>query len=188
MVIIVVISLQGRFIPAIFVSLVAIGGLDYFFIAPVFRIMMAGPLDLAALVAYLTTAIVITSLLARLRRSVRELRLSEARLAEGERLSRTGAGHGTFPSARTPIGRPDTFESLDSSPRRSQSLTKRRCNGSIRMILLCSKNVLAKRSAKRRRGITASGLRSQASRQSMFARLAGQCWTNPGIWSSTLEP
>ena len=91
MVIIVVISLQGRFIPAIFVSLVAICGLDYFFIAPVFRIMMAGPLDLAALVAYLTTAIVITSLLARLRKSVRELRLSEARLAEGERLSRTGS-------------------------------------------------------------------------------------------------
>ncbi len=91
MVIIVLVSLQGRFIPAIFVSLVAIACLDYFFVAPVFRITLAGPLDLAALLAYLTAAVVITSLLAKVRNSFQELRRSEARLAEGERLSRTGS-------------------------------------------------------------------------------------------------
>jgi PAS domain S-box-containing protein len=91
MVIIVLVSLQGRFIPAIFVSLVAIACLDYFFVAPVFRITLAGPLDLAALIAYLTAAVVITSLLAKVRNSFQELRRSEARLAEGERLSRTGS-------------------------------------------------------------------------------------------------
>jgi signal transduction histidine kinase/PAS domain-containing protein len=91
MVIIVLVSLQGRFIPAIFVSIVAIGCLDYFFVKPVFRIAMAETLDVVALAAYLTTALVVTGLLSRVRKSLRELRRSEARLAEGERLSRTGS-------------------------------------------------------------------------------------------------
>jgi signal transduction histidine kinase len=91
MVIIVLISLQGRFVPAIFISLVAIVCLDYWFIKPGYPIASEGTLDIVGLVAYLTTAIVITSLLAKVRKSLREFRLSEARLAEGERLSRTGS-------------------------------------------------------------------------------------------------
>src|SRR6201998_1786551 len=91
MVVIVVISLQGRFVPAIFISLVAIVCLDYWFIKPGFPIASEGTLDVVGLVAYLTTAIVITSLLAKVSKSFRELRRSEARLAEGERLSRTGS-------------------------------------------------------------------------------------------------
>ena len=91
MVVIVVISLQGRFVPAIFISLVAIVCLDYWFIKPGFTVASEWTLDVVGLVAYLTTAIVITSLLARVRKSFRELRLSEGRLAEGERLSRTGS-------------------------------------------------------------------------------------------------
>ena len=91
MVVVVLISLQGRFVPAIFVSLVAIGCLDYCFIQPGARIAWTGALDLAALVAYLTIAIVITILLTKVRKSFRELQRSEARLAEGERLSRTGS-------------------------------------------------------------------------------------------------
>src|SRR5258708_19876933 len=90
MVIGVLISLQGRFVPAIFVSLVAIGCLDYCFVKPGARIAWTGALDLAALVAYLTIAIVITTLLTKVRKSFRDLQRSEARLAEGERLSRTG--------------------------------------------------------------------------------------------------
>jgi signal transduction histidine kinase len=91
MVVIVVISLQGRFVPAILISLVAIVCLDYWFIKPGFTLASEWTLDVVGLVAYLTTAIVITSLLARVRQSFRELRRSEARLAEGERLSRTGS-------------------------------------------------------------------------------------------------
>jgi signal transduction histidine kinase len=91
MVIVVLISLQGRFVPAIFVSLVAIGCLDYCFIRPGARVVWTGALDVAALTAYLTIAIVITTLLAKVRKSFRELQRSEARLAEGERLSRTGS-------------------------------------------------------------------------------------------------
>jgi signal transduction histidine kinase len=91
MVVIVVISLQGRFVPAILISLVAIVCLDYWFIKPGFTLASEWTVDVVGLVAYLTTAIVITSLLARVRQSFRELRRSEARLAEGERLSRTGS-------------------------------------------------------------------------------------------------
>lgn len=91
MVIIVQISLFGRLIPALFASLVAVGCLDYFFVEPVFRIALAGPLDVAAAFAYLTTAIVVTGLLSKVRQSFQELRRSEARLAEGEKLSRTGS-------------------------------------------------------------------------------------------------
>jgi signal transduction histidine kinase len=91
MVIVVLVSLRGHFVPAIFVSLVAIGCLDYCLTKPGSRVISTGALDLVALVGYLTTAIVITGLLAKVRKSLRELRLSEARLAEGERLSRTGS-------------------------------------------------------------------------------------------------
>ena len=91
MVVIVLVSLQGRFIPAILASIVAILCLDYFFVKPILRITLAESLDVAALVAYLTTALVVTGLLSRVRKSFRDLRHSEARLAEGERLSRTGS-------------------------------------------------------------------------------------------------
>ena len=78
--VIVLVSLRRRLIPAVLVSVVAVICLDYFFVDPIFRLRLAESLDLAALVAYLTTAIVITGLLSRVQRSVDELRHSEARL------------------------------------------------------------------------------------------------------------
>jgi signal transduction histidine kinase len=94
MVVIVVVSLQGRFIPAIFASIAAIFCLDYFFVKRVFRLELPGAtpigtagleaLDVVALVAYLTTALVVTGLLSRVRKSFQELLRSEARLAESE--------------------------------------------------------------------------------------------------------
>jgi signal transduction histidine kinase len=80
MVVIVVISLQGRLILAVLVSFAAVLCLDYFFIEPVFRLPMAESLDVVALLAYATTAIVITGLLSRVQKTVKELRSSEARL------------------------------------------------------------------------------------------------------------
>jgi two-component system NarL family sensor kinase len=82
MVVIVLISLQGRLIPAVLVSIAAIVCLDYFFVKPVFRLNRAESLDVVALVAYVTTAIVITGLLSRVQKSVNELRRSEARLRQ----------------------------------------------------------------------------------------------------------
>ena len=80
MTVIVLVSLRRRLIPAVLVSVVAVICLDYFFVDPIFRLRLAESLDVAALVAYLTTAIVITGLLSRVQRSVDELRRSEARL------------------------------------------------------------------------------------------------------------
>src|ERR1700745_749909 len=57
MVVIVVISLQGRFVPAILILLVAIVCLDYWFIKPGFTLASEWTLDVVGLVAYLTTAI-----------------------------------------------------------------------------------------------------------------------------------
>ena len=82
MVVIVLISLQGRLIPAVLVSVAAVACLDYFFIEPVFRLSMAESLDVVALLAYVTTAIVITGLLSRVQKTVKELRSSEARLRQ----------------------------------------------------------------------------------------------------------
>jgi K+-sensing histidine kinase KdpD len=56
--------------PAILASLVALICLDYFFVNPTLRLGLTESLDVAALVAYLTTAIVITGLLSRVQRSV----------------------------------------------------------------------------------------------------------------------
>jgi signal transduction histidine kinase len=81
MVVIVLVSLQGRFIPAIFVSIVAICCLDYFFIEPVFRLSKAATLNVVALVAYLTTALVVTGLLSGVRKSFQEIRALLAKTA-----------------------------------------------------------------------------------------------------------
>jgi signal transduction histidine kinase len=80
MTVIVLVSLRRRFISAVLVSLVAVICLDYFFVDPTLRLGLTESLDVAALIAYLTTAIVITGLLSRVQRSVDELRRSEARL------------------------------------------------------------------------------------------------------------
>jgi signal transduction histidine kinase len=80
MTVIVLVSLRRRLIPAVLVSLLAVACLDYFFVDPAFRLRLAESLDVAALVAYLTTAVVITWLLSRVQRSVDDLRGSEARL------------------------------------------------------------------------------------------------------------
>jgi signal transduction histidine kinase len=82
MVVIVVISLKRRLIPAVLISLAAVTCLDYFFVEPASRFALAESLSVAALVAYLTTAIVITGLLTRVQKSVDELRRSEARLRQ----------------------------------------------------------------------------------------------------------
>jgi len=80
MTVIVLVSLRRRLVPAVLVSLVAVVCLDYFFVDPIFRLRLAESLDVAALVAYLATAVVITGLLSRVQRSVDDLRGSEARL------------------------------------------------------------------------------------------------------------
>ena len=64
---IVVVSLQGRLVLALLVSIVALCCLDYFFTEPIFRLSLSEPLDLTALFTFSTTALVVTTLVSRIR-------------------------------------------------------------------------------------------------------------------------
>nr|WP_323804949.1 DUF4118 domain-containing protein [Candidatus Manganitrophus noduliformans] len=60
--VVVILSLNGRFIPSAFVSIVAVFCLQYFFLSPVFSLGVSEPLDVVVLITFVTTAIVITRL------------------------------------------------------------------------------------------------------------------------------
>ena len=68
LIIIVLLSLLDSFISSAIFSILAVCGLVYFFIEPIYAFDVASAQDLAALVAFLTTSIVITGLVRRLRR------------------------------------------------------------------------------------------------------------------------
>jgi PAS domain S-box-containing protein len=69
----VLVSLSSDFIPAAFVSIVAYICLDSFFTEPLFHIAMSEPLDVVAPIAFLTTSLVITRLMSRVRKSFQEI-------------------------------------------------------------------------------------------------------------------
>jgi PAS domain S-box-containing protein len=69
---IVLISLQGRFVLALLSSVVALLCLDCFFVPPIFTFVWTQPEDFAALLTFLTTALVTTTLVSRMRRSLKE--------------------------------------------------------------------------------------------------------------------
>jgi PAS domain S-box-containing protein len=68
LVIIVLLSLMDSFVTAVVFPIIAVGCLDFFFIAPLFAFEVSNPQDLTTLSAFLVTSIVITSLVRRLRR------------------------------------------------------------------------------------------------------------------------
>ena len=69
-------SLTGSFVLSAFVSIAAILCLDYFFTEPLFRIDIAlsQPLNAVALITFLGTALVITSLMSKVRNSFEVMR------------------------------------------------------------------------------------------------------------------
>jgi PAS domain S-box-containing protein len=76
LIVVVLTSLTGSFVPSVVVSIIAILGLDYFFTEPRFSIdaTLRNPLNLVALITFLGTALVITSLMAKVRKSFEALR------------------------------------------------------------------------------------------------------------------
>jgi signal transduction histidine kinase len=70
---IVILSLQGRFFVALFCSVLATLGLDYFFTQPVFSLAVTRPEDIAALLTFLAIALVVSALGSKLRKSYWEL-------------------------------------------------------------------------------------------------------------------
>jgi signal transduction histidine kinase len=95
LVVIVLLSLMDSFVTAVVFPVIAVGCLDFFFIAPLFAFEVSNPQDLTTLSAFLITSIVITSLVRRLRRlaSVEDAlrRIQETYLAEAQQLSHTGS-------------------------------------------------------------------------------------------------
>src|SRR5882724_2433836 len=69
-------SLTGSFVLSVVVSTIAILCLDYFFTEPLFNIdaTLRNPLNLVALITFLGTALVITSLMSKVRKSFEVMR------------------------------------------------------------------------------------------------------------------
>ena len=78
--VVVVASLTGSFVPSILLSVVATLCLDYFFTPPLFRFSMDLPQDVVAVSALLGTGMVVSGLMSRVRRSLDELRASKKQL------------------------------------------------------------------------------------------------------------
>jgi two-component system, LuxR family, sensor kinase FixL len=74
LIVVVLASLAGSFVLSAVVSIIAILCLDYFFTEPLFNIdtTLRNPLNLVALITFLGTALVITSLMSKVRKSFQE--------------------------------------------------------------------------------------------------------------------
>jgi C4-dicarboxylate-specific signal transduction histidine kinase len=97
LIVIVLVSLRASLLPAALVSIIAYFCLDYFFTAPLFALGMNQTLDYVAPIAYLIIAVVITRLMARVRKSLEDqkraeetLRRSQAELAHVRRVMTMG--------------------------------------------------------------------------------------------------
>lgn len=77
---IVLLSLTGNFVSSALVSVVAALCLHYFFVSPLSLKQMDDPLDIVAAVAFLTTTLVITRLLSKVRQSLREAQTANEQL------------------------------------------------------------------------------------------------------------
>jgi signal transduction histidine kinase len=92
MMVIVLVSARSSFFPAAIISIIAAGCMDYFFLPPIFSLELSHPSEYVALVAFLTTSMVITHLVSRVRDlTMEKLHRTEAYLSEAQRLSHTGS-------------------------------------------------------------------------------------------------
>jgi PAS domain S-box-containing protein len=73
LIVIVLVSLKGGIVPSVLVSIIAYLCLDSFFTKPLFHIAMSEPLDVVAPIAFLTTSLVITRLMTKVRKSFQEI-------------------------------------------------------------------------------------------------------------------
>jgi PAS domain S-box-containing protein len=84
--VILLLSVKGSFISAALVSMIAVVCLGYFFVAPKFSIAVTDPLDLTALLVFLTTSLVISRLVTRVRHSLSQVEAANDELRAQARL------------------------------------------------------------------------------------------------------
>src|ERR1035437_4347504 len=77
---IVLISLWAEFITAFLVSSLAVLCFDYYFTPPIFRIRMSQPADIVTLIAFSSSAFIITRLMSRVRERTAELKQTNEKL------------------------------------------------------------------------------------------------------------
>jgi C4-dicarboxylate-specific signal transduction histidine kinase len=69
LIIVVLLSVTDGLVPSVFVSIIAALCLDYFFTTPLFSLMVDKPVDVVAVIAFLTAALVITRLMSQRKRA-----------------------------------------------------------------------------------------------------------------------
>jgi K+-sensing histidine kinase KdpD len=98
LIVVVITSLRGSPSASSLVAIIATVALHYVFIDPPFSMALGAPLDAAALVAFSTTALVITYLVSRPRKSLANSRLHETALDSSSTPSPPWCG-APFPTA-----------------------------------------------------------------------------------------
>jgi two-component system sensor histidine kinase KdpD len=73
-------SLTGEFLSSAVVAFLAVGCLDYFFIPPVLSFNVSSPVDALAVVSFLATALVVTSLVTKVRHAAKATELQHQNL------------------------------------------------------------------------------------------------------------
>src|ERR1700728_4703533 len=91
LIVIVLLSLAGDYFASVVTSIVAAVSLAYFFAPPIFSIRVDDPLNIVAIIAFLTTSLVISRLVSAVRTRSEKLRLNEYYLSEGQRLAHMGS-------------------------------------------------------------------------------------------------
>ena len=80
MIVVVLMSLTGSFVSSAFISIIAVLGLAYFFAPPIFSLGVADPLNVVALITFLITALAITRLMAKVRKSFQDIQALQDQL------------------------------------------------------------------------------------------------------------
>ena len=90
LIVIVLLSLAGDYVASVVTSVVAAMCLAYFFVSPIFSIRVDDPLNIVAIIAFLTTSLVISGLVSEVRMRSDKLRLNDYYLSEGQRVAHMG--------------------------------------------------------------------------------------------------
>jgi PAS domain S-box-containing protein len=90
LIVIVLLSHAGDYVASVVTSVVAAVCLAYFFAPPIFSIRVDDPLNIVAIIAFLTTSLVISRLVSEVRTRSGKMRLNEYYLSEGQRLAHMG--------------------------------------------------------------------------------------------------
>jgi PAS domain S-box-containing protein len=91
LIVIIILSLAGDYVSSVVTSVIAALCLAYFFAPPIFSIRVTETGNIVAIIAFLTTSLVVSRLVSEVRTTSEKLRLSECYLSEGQRLAHTGS-------------------------------------------------------------------------------------------------